>query len=142
MSPKSLSRLLLVKERLRQWKRAELAAANATVEQAQARFVVRDELRLRAEHAVIDAGELTGDELAMRADVMKRAHFDLKQAHSTLLDSHRERDVQSDEVASANRDVRVLETLRERMVSELNRAQNIREQGELDDISGHARRKL
>ncbi len=141
MSPKSLSRILLVKERLRQWKRAELAAASVLVERAEEHVAAQDELSKRVTAAVTQPSELSGEELAMRAQTMARAHRDLKKARASLEERHQERETQRDEVAVASRDVRVLETLRQRMQSEEDRVERTREQGELDDISAHRGKK-
>ena len=137
MSPKALSRILAVKERLRQLKRSELAEANAEVHSAEHQVALREGLRTEAARAVGCQGDVAGGELQNRAELFAVARSDHAKATKVLNERNVERDVCKEAVVDATRDMRVIETLRERSVAIVEKEQATREQTELDEISSH-----
>jgi flagellar export protein FliJ len=140
MSPKSVSRILAVKERLRQAKRSELAEANASVDAASKHVDAISQMRAEAVRAVVEAGEIPGAELEARAQVADIACRDLTQAKAVLEERHKERDVRKEVVVEATREVRVMETLKERLQRVAFREETTREQLQLDELMAQRRR--
>lgn len=137
MSPKALARILAVKDRLRQIKRSELAEANADLFAAEEQVAARDQVRADAAHAVSRPGDVVGGELQHRAEVLALARRDCAQAAKVLAERNLERDVRKEAVVDATRDMRVIETLRERSLAVEGKAKSTGEQTELDEISAH-----
>jgi flagellar export protein FliJ len=133
MSPKTLSRILAVKQRVRLWKRTELAAANELVERAQRVVDHHDNEHRAASAAIVGAGELSGTELGNRAEAVARARAGLARASTDLDHSHRTRDDHHAQVTHASREVRVLENLHGRALQAQRQDERTREQKELDD---------
>jgi flagellar biosynthesis chaperone FliJ len=142
MTPKTLHRTLVIKERLRKWRHAELLEAQTRVELAQQS--VDEEALRHADTAarLTRAGEVSAHELALVADQLNIAQQALQRAKLELGSRVEERDTRKAEAGEATREVRAIETLHARLVNEQRRVADQREQSELDDISVRKGRSL
>ena len=139
MTPKTLTRTIAIKERVRQWRRAELHEAESRVTNAE-QFV--DEQTAQHEGAaakVTRQGEVSAGDLALHAEELQKAQHALKAAQANLNAAQEERDVRRDEVGEATREVRAMEALHARMVVDERRAADRREQRELDEAAARKR---
>jgi flagellar export protein FliJ len=142
MSPKSVSRILAVREMLRQIKRNELARANQSVDAASEHVAAMDEQRTQAAERIGQAGDVEGSELRARAELCEFAARDLDRAKLALEERSRERDVQSNDMVEATREVRVMETLHDKLQRAEWREEITREQLQLDEMSAARRRPV
>lgn len=135
MTPKTLHRTLVIKERLRKVRHAELAEAETRV--AQAQQSVDEELARHVHTAALltREGEMTAHELADAADRLILAQRALQRARDQLGELMEERDARKTEAGEATREVRAIEALHTRLVKELRRAEDKREQAELDEAA-------
>ena len=142
MTPKTLHRTLVIKERIRKWRHAELLDAQSRVDRAQQS--VDQEAARHADTAarLTRAGEVSAHELALVADQLKVAQQALQRAKHELGSRVEERDARKSEAGEATREVRAIETLHTRLVSEQRRVADRREQSELDDIAVRKGRSL
>jgi flagellar export protein FliJ len=135
MSPNMLSRTLAIKERLRQWRRAELHEANTEVARAQERVDEHAVEQQLASDAVTAQGEVSANELAMHAEQLARTQRALKKAREVLANCEVERDDRREQVGEATREMKAIEVLRDRAVEEQKREQTLREQRDADEHS-------
>lgn len=135
MSPNMLSRTLAIKERLRQWRRAELHEANTEVAKAQDRVDEHAAEQQLAADAVTAPGEVSANELAMHAEQLERTQKALKKAREILVKCEVERDDRREQVGEATREMKAIEVLRDRAVEEQKREQGLREQRDADEHS-------
>jgi flagellar export protein FliJ len=135
MSPNMLSRTLAIKERLRQWRRAELHEANTEVARAQEHVDEQAAEQQRATAAVTAQGEVSANDLALHAEQLERTQHALKKAREILAKCEGERDNRREQVGEATREMKAIEVLRDRAVEEQRREQGLREQREADETS-------
>lgn len=135
MTPKTLKRTLVIKERIRKWRHAELLDAETRVTQAQQ--TVDEEAARHAFTAAIltRGGEVSAHELALAADQLVVAQKALERAHAELGERTQERDQRQAVAGEATREVKAIEVLHARLVNEQRRAADIREQSELDEAA-------
>jgi flagellar export protein FliJ len=135
MNPKSLTRTIAIKERVRQWRRAELHEAETVVNSAE-EFVEAETLQHEGARALVTRhGECSASDLALRAEQLERAQLALKRAQARLNTAQEERETRRGEVSEATREVRAMETLHARMMVEERRAADQREQRDTDEAA-------
>ncbi|HKP62504.1 MAG TPA: flagellar FliJ family protein [Polyangiales bacterium] len=135
MSPNLLSRTLAIKERLRQWRRAELHEADTEVARAQERV---DEHAADSENGIAQVTaerEISANELALQAEQLERSQQALRKARELLAKTELERDSRREQVGEATREVKAIEVLRERLLVEERREAGLREQRDMDENS-------
>ena len=135
MSPNLLSRTLAIKERLRQWRRAELHAADSEVARAQERV---DEHTADSENGIAQVTaerEISANDLALQAEQLERSQQALRKARELLAQTELERDSRREQVSEATREVKAIEALRERLLVEERREAGLREQRDMDENS-------
>lgn len=135
MNSKTLKRTLAIKERLRQWRRAELLEAEVRVNEAQSAV---DEEAARFDGAceqMTRAGELSANELQLQAEQLVFTQRALKRAKGELDTREAEREVRKDVMGEATREVRAIEALHSRIVAEQRKAADQREQQDLDEAA-------
>jgi flagellar export protein FliJ len=135
MSPNMLSRTLAIKERLRQWKRAELHDADSEVARAQDEVEEHTARHQQATAAVTAHGEISANDLALHAEQVAREQEALKRAQSELSARESERENRREQVGEATREVRAIEVLHERVLAEQRREAGLREQRDFDEAS-------
>jgi|SRR4051794_19789379 flagellar export protein FliJ len=135
MSPNMLSRTLAIKERLRQWRRAELHEANTEVARAQERVDEHAAEQQLATEAVTAQGEVSANELALHAEQLERTQRALKKAREILAKCEGEADNRREQVGEATREMKAIEVLRDRALAEQRREQGLREQRDADETS-------
>jgi flagellar biosynthesis chaperone FliJ len=142
MTPKTLKRTLVIKERIRKWRHAELLEAENRVTLAQQS--VEEEAARHAHTAAIltRAGEVAAHELALAADQLVVAQKALERAQSELGERIEERDLRQAEAGEATREVKAIEVLHARLVHEQRRAEDRREQSELDEAATRKRKTV
>jgi flagellar export protein FliJ len=133
MSPNTLSRTLAIKERLRQWRRAELHEADGEVARAQELLEEQAARHAQATAAVTAEGEVSASELALNAEYVERANMALRQARENLAARQDERESRREQVGEATREVKAIEALRERVLTEQRREAGLREQRDMDE---------
>jgi hypothetical protein len=135
MSPKTLTRTLAIKERMRQWRRAELLEAESLVSEAE-QSVEQEAARHAGAAALITTpGEQRALDLVLHAEQVARANDQLKRAQSELDARELERENRRQEVGEATREVRAIEALRTRMLDAQRREADAREQRDLDEAA-------
>jgi len=135
MTPKTLTRTIAIKERVRQWRRAELHEAESVVTNAE-EFVEAETLQHAGAVALVTReGECSAQDLALRAEQLERAQLALKRAQARLNTAQEERETRRSEVGEATREVRAMETLHARMLVEQRRAADMREQRDTDEAA-------
>ncbi len=135
MSPNMLSRTLAIKERLRQWRRAELIAADGEVARAQERVDEHAAEQHAATKRMTTEGEMSANELALHAEQLERTQKALQKAREILAACEGERETRREIVGEATREVKAIEVLHERAVEEARREQGQREQRDMDENS-------
>ncbi|MEY4578618.1 MAG: hypothetical protein RL701_3321 [Pseudomonadota bacterium] len=135
MTPKTLKRTLAIKERLRQWRRAELYEAETAVADAERSVGVEAERHAGTCAVITRAGEISANDLVLAAEQLALAQRALKQAQSALTEREAEREVRKDVMGEATREVRAIEALHTRLVVEQRRAVDQNEQRELDEVA-------
>jgi flagellar export protein FliJ len=135
MTPKTLQRTLVIKERLRKWRHAELLEAENRVTQAE-QSVEEETARHRETAALLTrGGELPAHELALASDQLQVVQRALQRAKTELGERIEERDARKAVAGEATREVKAIEVLHTRLVNELRRAADQREQSELDEAA-------
>jgi flagellar export protein FliJ len=142
MTPKTLERTLVIKERLRKWRHAELIEAEGRVEQAQQSVDQEAERHKFTAELLTRGGEASAHELALAADQLQVAQRALQCAQLALGERMEERDTRKAEAGEATREVKAIEVLHTRLVNELRRAADRREQSELDEAATRKDRSL
>ncbi len=135
MSPNMLTRTLAIKERLRQWRRAELHEAESEVARAQERVEEHAADHQLASAAVTAQREVSANELALHAEQLARTQEALKKAREILAKCEGERESRMEQVGEATREVRAIEALRDRLLEERKREAGLREQRDQDETS-------
>lgn len=135
MSPNMLTRTLAIKERLRQWRRAELHEADSEVARAQERVEEHAADHQLASAAVTAQREVSANELALHAEQLARTQEALKKAREILAQCEGERENRREQVGEATREVRAIEALRDRVLEERRREAGLREQRDQDETS-------
>jgi flagellar export protein FliJ len=135
MTPKTLKRTLLIKERIRKWRQAELLEAENRVNEAQQSVDVAAETQRTTAELLTRGGEVSAHELVLAADQLVVAQRTLQSAQHTLGERIEERDARRVVAGEATREVKAIEVLHSRLVNELRRDADRREQSELDDVS-------
>jgi flagellar biosynthesis chaperone FliJ len=135
MTPKTLNRTLAIKERMRQWRRAELHEAETRVTEAQTSLDHEAERHAGAAALITRAGEFSASELTLHSEQLEKTSRALKEAEAKLMAREEERESRRGEVGEATREVRAIEALRTRLLTEQRRAADQREQRELDEAS-------
>jgi flagellar export protein FliJ len=130
-----LSRTLAIKERLRQWRRAELHEADTEVARAQERVDEHVADQQLASEAVTAQREVSATELALHAEQLARTQEALRKARQILAQCEGERESRREQVGEATREVRAIEALRARVLEEKRREDGLREQREMDETS-------
>jgi flagellar export protein FliJ len=135
MSPNMLTRTLAIKERLRQWKRAELSEADGEVARAQERVEEHAADQEVASAQVTATRDVSANELALHAEQLERSQLALRKARELLAQTEVERESRREQVGEATREVKAIEVLRERMLVEERREAGLREQRDMDENS-------
>jgi flagellar export protein FliJ len=135
MTPKTLKRTLLIKERIRKWRQQELLEAENRVNEAQQGVDVAAEKERFTADLLTRGGEAGAHELALAADQLVVAQKELQVAQHTLGERIEERDARRAEAGEATREVKAIEVLHTRLVTELRREADRREQSELDEAA-------
>ncbi|HTU62314.1 MAG TPA: hypothetical protein VMF89_27835 [Polyangiales bacterium] len=135
MTPKTLKRTLLIKERIRKWRQAELLEAETRVNEAQHGVDEASKRERYTAELLTRAGEVSAHELVLAADQLVIAQRALQTAQHTLGERIEERDARKAVAGEATREVKAIEVLHTRLVAELRRDADRREQSELDDVS-------
>lgn len=131
----SLSRILLVKERISDIRRTELASAEAAVAAARTCAQQATEERESAITTLTEAGETTGEDLARRAVLVALASRTVTQAQSVVAAREAARDESAEASHGAVRDVRALECVRGRLARREEERARAREQAESDEAA-------
>lgn len=135
MTPKTLHRTLVIKERLRKWRHAELLEAENLVEQAQQAVDDRAQRHAKTAALLTRSGDFSPHELVHAADQLGIAQKALEAAKLALGERMEERDQRKAVAGEATREVKAIEVLHERLVKEQRRVADQREQAELDERS-------
>ena len=135
MSPNMLSRTLAIKERLRQWRRAELHEAESEVARAQERVDEHAAEQQAATAAITASGEVSANQLALNAEQLERTQRALRKARELLASREDERENRREQVGEPTREVKAIEVLHERLLAEQLREQGLREQRDMDENS-------
>jgi len=135
MTPKTLHRTLVIKERLRKWRRAELLEAENRVAQAQQEVDDKEARRETTAALLTRSGDFSPHELVHAAEQLGIAQRAAEAAKAELGERMGERDQRKEVAGEATREVRAIEVLHERLLKEQNKAADQREQAELDDRS-------
>ena len=135
MTPKTLKRTLVIKERLRKWRQAELIEAENGVNQAQQSVDEAEQRQRFTAELLTRGGEAGAHELALAADQLVVAQRALQHAQGALRERIEERDARKAIAGEATREVKAIEVLHTRLVNELRRAADQREQSELDEAA-------
>lgn len=133
MSPNMLQRTLAIKERLKQWRRAELHEAETEVGRAQTRVDEHAAQQRAALAAMTAQGEMTANELTMRAELVERTQQALKKAREILAKAEVERDQRRERMGEATREAKAIEALRDRALEEERKEVAHREQRDADE---------
>jgi flagellar export protein FliJ len=142
MSPKTLSRTLAIKERIRQWRRAELHESETLVNRAAQSVDAESQRHAGAAALMTREGECSAADLVSRAEQVERAQAAVKRAQAELGALQEERETRRDVVSEATREVRAIEALRTRLLSAERRAADQREQRDLDEAASRKRTTL
>lgn len=133
MTPKTLHRTLVIKERLRKWRHAELLEAENRVAEAQQTVDAKEERRATTAALLTRSGDFSPHELVHAADQLEIAQRALEAAKLELGERMEERDQRKEVAGEATREVKAIEVLHERLVKEQRKAADRREQAELDE---------
>jgi flagellar biosynthesis chaperone FliJ len=133
MTPKTLHRTLLIKDRLRKWRRAELLDAENRVAQAQQTVDDKEAQRTTTAALLTRSGDFSAHELVLAAEQLEVAQRALHAAKAELGERIEERDQRKEVAGEATREVKAIEVLHERLLKEQRRAADLREQAELDE---------
>jgi flagellar export protein FliJ len=142
MSPKTLSRTLAIKERIRQWRRAELQESETLVNRAEQSVDAETAREAGAAALITREGECSAADLVSHAEQVARAQAAVKRAQAELNVLQEEREARRSEVGEATREVRAIEALRTRLVVAERRAADQREQKDLDEAASRKRHTL
>jgi flagellar export protein FliJ len=142
MTPKTLKRTLVIKERLRKWRQAELMQAEAKVQLAQQHVQHEEARREQTAEILTRAGEVGAHELVLAADQLQVVQRALERARHELGERIAERDTRKDEAGEATREVKAIEVLYQRLVNEQRREADRREQAELDEAATRRTRSV
>ena len=135
MSPNMLSRTLAIKERIRQWRRAELHEAESEVARAQARVDEHTAQQQAVAQAITTQGEMSANQLAEHAEQLERTQRALRKARELLAAKEGERETRREQVGEATREAKAIEALHERALVEQAREEGLREQRDMDENS-------
>ena len=135
MTPKTLNRTLAIKERIRQWRRAELHEAQTRVTQAEEGLQLEAARHAGTAALLTRAGEFSANDLALASEQVQATQRALKQAEAVLDERSKEHDQRQGEVGEATREVRAIEALHTRLVAEQKRAADKSEQNDLDEAA-------
>jgi flagellar export protein FliJ len=135
MTPKTLHRTLVIKERLRKWRHAELLDAEHRVTAAQQSVDVEAERHAHTASILTRGGEVSANELSLAADQLAVAQKALQRAQLELGERVDERDARKAVAGEATREVKAIEVLHTRLLNEQRRAADHREQSELDEAA-------
>jgi flagellar export protein FliJ len=142
MSPKTLSRTLAIKERIRQWRRAELHESETLVNRAEQSVDAETAREAGAAALITREGEYSAADLVSHAEQVARAQAAVKRAQAELNALQEEREARRSVVGEATREVRAIEALRTRLVVAERRAADQREQKDLDEAASRKRTTL
>lgn len=142
MTPKTLKRTLSIKERIRKWRQAELLEAENRVNEAQQSVDAAAERQRTTALLLTRGGEVSAHELVLAADQLVLAQRALQSAQHALGERLEERDARKAVAGEATREVKAIEVLHTRLVSELRRTADRREQSELDEAATRKGRTL
>lgn len=135
MTPKTLKRTLVIKERIRQVRRAELHEAQTRVDAAEQSLQLEAARHTNTAAMLTRAGEFSANDLALASEQVQATQRAVKQAEADLNARRTEHEARQDEVGEATREVRAIEALHTRMVSALRREADQREQRDLDEAA-------
>jgi len=135
MNRQRIGRILLVKERLREVRRAELAHAEAAVAIAESAARQAEDERDSAILDLTASGETTGEDLARRAVLVSLASRTACEASAVVTEREADRDERAKATGGATREVRALECLRGRLDRRERDRERAREQAETDEAA-------
>jgi flagellar export protein FliJ len=135
MTPKALKRTLVIKERLRQVRRAELMEAEARLNDARSSLAEETARHQGTAAQLLRQGEHSAGDLALYSQQIEQTQRAVNRASEALEEREKEREERQDVVGEATREVKALETLRNRLLAEQRKLLEHREQAELDEAS-------
>jgi flagellar export protein FliJ len=135
MTPKTLKRTLAIKERLRAVRRAELQEAESLVAEAQHRVDEENARHAGTCAQLTRAGEFSANDLVLASEQIAASTRSLKRARTELDARESEREDRKSDVGEATREVRAIEALHTRLVTEQRKAAEHREQLEADEAA-------
>jgi flagellar export protein FliJ len=135
MTPKTLKRTLSIKERIRQWRRAELHEAQTRVDQAESSLQLEAARHTSTAALLTRAGEFSANDLALAAEQVQATQRALREAAAELQARQQEHEERQTVMGEATREVRAIEALHTRMLAEQKREADRREQRDLDEAS-------
>lgn len=135
MTPKTLKRTLVIKERIRQVRRAELHEAQTRVDAAEQSLQLEAARHTSTAALLTRAGEFSASDLALASEQVQATARAVRQAEAELNARKSEHEERQDVMGEATREVRAIEALHTRMVAELKREADKREQSDLDEAA-------
>ena len=135
MTPKALKRTLVIKERLRQVRRAELMEAEARVNDARNSLDQETARHQGTAAQLTRQGEHSASDLALYAQQLEQTQRAVKKASQALQEREKEREERQDVVGEATREVKALDALRARLLAEQRKLLERREQAETDEAA-------
>jgi hypothetical protein len=135
MTHQTIKRVLVVKERLREMRRVEVAQSTQQVENAELRTQRAVNECARAIHGITQMGEISARELVDRVDLVKRASVEERGARTELMARVEEKNQCVAVLQEIDREVRVYDALRERFVRSEKAHEHAREQSQHDEAA-------
>ena len=126
-----LTRIIRLKERIRDAKRGALAAAEVDRQQATARVEQAEAQVIELVRGYCATGDFDARELVHRASLVEAAREQREAMQAQLAELEEERDRRAAALAEAGREVRSLEVLDDRLAAEEKAAEGRREQAML-----------
>jgi len=141
MTPKTLKRTLSIKERIRQWRRAELHEAQGRMADAEASLQLEAARHTSTAALLTRPGEFSANDLVLAAEQVQATQRAVKEAQVALDARQKEHEERQTEVGEATREVRAIEALHTRLCSAQKRDADQREQRDLDEASARKGRR-
>jgi len=135
MTPKTLKRTLNIKERIRQWRRAELHEAQSRMSEAEQHLQLEAARHAGTAALLTRGGEFSANDLALAHEQVQATQRAVKHAQAVLDERQQEHELRQGEMGEATREVRAIEALHSRLVAQQKRAADQREQADLDEAA-------
>jgi hypothetical protein len=141
MSPKTLTRMVAIKERIRQVRRAALHETETLVTQAELSVDAEETRKAGAAALIMRPGECSAADLTLRAEQVERSQVAVKRAQAELNALQEVRETRLGEVGEATREVRAIEALRTRLIVAERHEADKREQRDTDEAASRKKRR-